>query len=152
MENAFCVPSAVIVLLIKEVDGRKFVLCQRRKNTGFADGKLDFSCGGKVEKGETMTAAAIREAKEELGIVIDKSDLRFVCLVHKCDAPCDLILYNGYFIAEKFEGEPAVCEPQKCAEIGWYDIEKLPSDLIDDRKEVIKEVRKGNSYLEYGWE
>lgn len=152
MENAFQTPSAVVVLIVKETDGRKLVLCQRRKNTGFADGKLDFSCAGKVERGETMTEAAVREAREELGIVIKKSDLRFICLVHKHDAPYGLTLYNGYFIADRYEGEPSVCEPDKCAGIGWYDVKNLPPDIIDDRKKVLAEVAKGSTYLEYGWE
>lgn len=144
-------PSAIILLLIRKSSGKTQVLLQRRKNTGFADGMWDFSCSGKVEDGETMTKTAGREAKEELGVTVAAENLQFAALVHKCDKPCNLIYYNSYFICTEFVGEPRICEPEKCSEIKWFDLDDLPDDLIDDRKYALNAYFSGVHYLEYGW-
>ena len=140
------------MLLLRKVGDKTQVLLQRRQNTGFADGLWDFSCAGKVEEGETMTAAAVREAKEELGVTVAAGNLQFAVFVHKCDKPCNLIYYNAYFICMEFDGEPHICEPEKCSELNWFDIDNLPDDLIDDRKCALKAYKDGVRYLEYGWE
>lgn len=151
MKEHFSTPSAVIVLLVRSSGGRKQALLQRRQNTDFADGKWDFSFAGHVEHGENMKRSAVREAREELGIDIAESDLDFAAVVHKREAQNDLTYFNVYFICEKFCGQPAICEPFKCSEIAWFDVDRLPDDLIDDRKEVVRAMAEGRYYIEYGW-
>lgn len=138
-------------MLLRTDGGRKQVLLQRRQNTGFADGKWDFSYAGHVEHGENMKKTAVREAREELGIAIDESSLDFVATVHKREKQIDLTYINVYFSCIDFEGEPKICEPYKCSEIAWFDLDNLPDDLIDDRKEVAKAYKTGCHYIEYGW-
>ena len=144
-------PSAIILILSRELNGKKQILLQRRQNTGFADGLWDFSCAGKVEKGETMTATAVREAREELGVEVAPDKIHFICLVHKRDESADLTYINAYFICSKFEGEPTVCEKEKCSELRWFDLDGLPDDLIDDRRQALNSYFNGINYIEYGW-
>ncbi|MDE6691551.1 MAG: NUDIX domain-containing protein [Clostridia bacterium] len=151
MSNPYLTPSAVILILMRERGGKKQILLQRRRNTGFADGLWDFSCAGKVEEGESMTAAAVREAKEELGITVAAENLQFAVLIHKCDKTCKLVYYNAYFVCTDFIGEPTVCEPEKCSELKWFDLDNLPDDLIDDRKCALKAYLDGKHYIEFGW-
>lgn len=151
MSEPYLTPSAIILILMRESGGRKQVLLQRRRNTGFADGLWDFSCAGHVEKGENMTAAAVREAKEELGVTVAAENLQFAVLIHKCDKLCNLVYYNAYFVCAEFDGEPTIREPEKCSELKWVDIDDLPDDLIDDRKCALKAYLDDKHYLEYGW-
>ena len=144
-------PSAIILMLLRKAGGKTQILLHRRENTGFADGLWDFSCAGKVENGEPMTATALREAKEELGVTVSAENLQFAVLVHKCDKPCGLVFYNAYFICDVFDGEPTVCEPEKCSELKWFDFDNLPENLIDDRKCALKAYLSGVRYIEYGW-
>lgn len=144
-------PSAIILILMRESEGVKQILLQRRRNTGFADGLWDFSCAGKVEDGETMTKAAVREAKEEMGIDVNAENLRFAVFVHKCDKPFNLVYNNVYFVCEKFIGEPEICESEKCSELKWFEVGNLPDDLITDRKEAVKAYLNGVHYIEFGW-
>ena len=99
---------------------------------------------GHVENMESMKMAMQREAKEELCIDIDINDLEFVSLIHKING-IDTIYYNGYFKATKWKGEPKVGEPNKNEEIKWFDIHHIPENLVDDRKEDIKNylLKKG---------
>lgn len=151
MKEHFSIPSASIVMLLKNEDGKTKVLLQRRQNTGFMDGLWDLSCSGHVEHGESMSEAAAREAKEELGVTIPIENLKFFVLVHKREKEWDLTYYNAYFVCKKFDGEPTICEPEKCSEIKWFDLNNLPDDLINDRKCAIKAYFEGVDYIEYGW-
>lgn len=64
------VPAAFLVL--KDDDGR--VLLSQRFNTGFRDGDYSLAAGH-IEQDETATDAMIREAKEEIGVVLERENL-----------------------------------------------------------------------------
>ncbi len=151
MKDHFCVPSASIVMLLKNEGGKVKVLLQRRQNTGFMDGLWDLSCSGHVEHGESMSEAAVREAKEELGVDIAVDKLKFFTFIHKREKEWDLTYYNAYFVCTEFIGEPTICEPEKCSELKWFDLAHLPDDLINDRKCALKAYLDGVHYIEYGW-
>ena len=151
MKERFCVPSASIVMLLKKEDGKTKVLLQRRQNTGFMDGLWDLSCSGHVEHGESMRQAAAREAKEELGVTVTPDNLRFFTFVHKREEEWDLTYYNAYFVCTEFDDEPKICEPEKCSDLKWFDLDNLPADLINDRKCAVKAYLDGVHYIEYGW-
>ena len=106
---------------------------------------------GHVENMESMKMAMQREPKEELCIDIDIEDLEFVSLIHKINEG-DIIYYNGYFKAKKWKGEPKIGEPNKNEEIRWFDIKHLPENLVDDRKEAIRNYVKKIPYSEFGWD
>lgn len=106
---------------------------------------------GHVEDKESMKEAVKREAKEELCVNIDINDLEFVSLIHKMNKN-DIIYYNGYFKTKIWEGEPQIGELDKNEEIKWFPISKLPENLIDDRKEAIKNYINKIPYSEFGWD
>lgn len=151
MKERFLTPSASIVMLLRNNGGRTEVLLQRRQNTGFMDGMWDLSCSGHVEYGESMSMAAVREANEELGVVLSADKLNFFVLVHKREEERDLTYYNAYFVCSHFTGEPQIGEPEKCSELKWFDLENLPDDLIGDRKQAVAAYKNGVHYIEYGW-
>lgn len=57
----------------------------------------------------------------------------------------DGIYYNTYFKVTKWEGEPKINEPDKIEEIKWCNVDELPENLIDIRKNGIKNYL-GNIY------
>ncbi|MDE5766439.1 MAG: NUDIX domain-containing protein, partial [Clostridia bacterium] len=148
MKERFSVPCASVLMLLKTVDGKTKVLLQRRQNTGFMDGLWDLSCSGHVEHGENMSQAAVREAKEELGVDISPDKIKFFVLVHKREDERDLTYCNPYFVCSEFAGEPRICEAHKCSEIKWFDLDNLPDDLIDDRKQALKAYLDDVHYIE----
>ena len=139
-------------MLLKYESGKAKVLLQRRQNTGFMDGKWDLSCSGHVEHGESMKVAAAREAEEELGVTVLPESLDFFVLIHKREKERDLTYYNAYFVCKEFAGDPYIAEPEKCSELKWFDLDSLPDDLINDRKEALRAYLNGVRYIEYGWE
>ena len=69
----FLAPVAVHLLLVKN----DRVLLLRRYNTGYEDGNYSV-VAGHIEGGEDLKTAMIREAREEAGIEILRSNLEVV--------------------------------------------------------------------------
>jgi 8-oxo-dGTP diphosphatase len=114
------------VHLVLTANGK--VLLLRRANTGFADGSWSLP-GGCLDEGETLPAAATREALEEVGVTIDPANLAFVHLCHHAD-PDGQSRIGVFFTATRWTGDPVNAEPGKCSEIGWHDMSDLPSDIV----------------------
>lgn len=150
MKERFLTRSVVILMLIRDTKDGEEILLQKRQNTGYADGYYDLSASGHVEEGESMIKALIREAKEEIGIEIKQEDVEFVTFIHKNTD--NLPYYNGYFKVTKYDGEVKIGEPEKCEEIKWFNINNLPENIIDDRRQAIINYKNNTKYSEYGWD
>lgn len=71
--------SVVDVLLLLVRDGH--VLLALRDGTGYADGQWNLP-SGKLEAGEDLISALMREAREEVGVEIRPTEPRMVAAVH----------------------------------------------------------------------
>lgn len=107
------------------------VLLMKRQNTGYCDSQYGFP-SGKVEQNEEVYAAAIREAFEEIGILLQS--VRLVTVLQEKDWE------HHIMYAEKWTGIPQNKEPGKCELIGWYGLSTLPSDIIPYVKDFIQNI------------
>jgi 8-oxo-dGTP pyrophosphatase MutT (NUDIX family) len=137
-------PVAVHLLIYR---GGK-VLLLRRANTGWEDGRLSVPAGH-VEAGETVTAAAIREAREEVGLDFAPEALRVVGVMHRRSAE-DRI--DFFLAAEIDRAEPRNLEPGKCSELAWADPVAPPPDVIPYIGAALRNHRAGRWFEEHGWE
>lgn len=134
--------TATNVIVVK--DGR--ILLSRRQNKGWGDGLLCIP-GGHVEPGETFTQAAVREAKEELGLTITKDMLKYLCTEMKNVSGSPYVSIE--FVATTSE-EPTNCEPNECSELVWVDPYNLPDDVIPNFRNIIEKAYIGGErYLEF---
>ena len=136
------------VHLILIADSR--VLMGLRENTGFADGSWSVP-GGRLERGESIQAAVIREAEEELGIRVDPAHLTFVHLCHYLD-PDGQARLGVFFIATAWDGEPVNAEPLKCSTAAWHPLDDLPPKTVDYVRSAIDDYLASRSMSLHGWD
>jgi 8-oxo-dGTP diphosphatase len=111
-----CYRSIVdVYVLLRRPDGK--ILLLERSRTGYADGQL---CppSGHLEAGESVVAGVIREAREEVGVLLDPVNLTFSHVVHHRN-PLGQARIGFFFTAMRWQGEPANREPHKCAGLHW---------------------------------
>src|SRR5690606_24398839 len=97
------------------------------KKRGFGEGKWN-GVGGKVEEGESIEAAAVREACEEIGVVIRPTALheRGVLSFSFEDVPEFAQDVHVFFVTQ-WEGEPTESEEMRPQ---WYSVDALPYDTM----------------------
>jgi len=136
-------PVAVHVFLLRG----DAVLLLRRSNTGYEDGRLSV-VAGHVERGESVTAAAARETREEVGIELSGSDLGVVGVMHRLSSEERV----DFFLAcELGVQEPRNAEPAKCSELLWAPLAAPPSDVIPYVRAALASYREGRWFEEFGW-
>lgn len=143
--TVWCVPRltlvpAAYIALLRGGD----VLLQRRIGTGYMDGYWSFSAAGHVERGESVYAAAVREAREELGVLVREADLEPICTLHRRQADRDAGQRVDFFFATTtWEGEPAILEPQRNGGIRWASLTALPEPIVPHERTALELHRDG---------
>lgn len=123
------------------------VLLLRRFNTGYADGQYSVPAGH-LDGGETVIAAARREGLEETGVRIEAEDIAFSSVMHRRDGDERV----DFFVhIHAWQGEPVNTEPEKCDELCWVSVNRLPDNVIPYVKKAIQDHLLGISFHEFGW-
>lgn len=150
MKERYTVRIAVFLLLerIDENSNKRQILLQKRKNTGYMDNMYDACASGHLDPNETILKAVKREALEEIGINIEEKDLELVLTYHASEEANGIEYLRFYFVAKKYSGELKICEPNKCSELIWCDIDNLPINTIWHFKNAVNTYSKGNNYCE----
>lgn len=130
--------TGLAVMIIK--DG-KVLLGKRKGSHGAGDYAFP---GGKLEWWESFEECAKRETWEEAGIEI--TNIRFLRLLN-------FKFYEKHFVdvgvlADWKSGEPQVCEPEKCEDWDWYDIDHLPTPLFRSCESCVEAYRTGKHYFD----
>jgi 8-oxo-dGTP diphosphatase len=123
------------------------ILVLRRFNTGYADGQYSVPAGH-LDGGETIVAAAIREAHEETGVQIKSEDVLFSSVMHRHegDERVDFFVH-----VRAWQGEPVNAEPDKCDELKWVHVRNLPENTIPYVRRAIQNHLQNVRFDEFGW-
>ena len=98
--------------------------------------------GGHLESNEDLFDAMIREAKEELGIEIEKEDMQIIHIYHHYEK--DLLKF--VFKVKKFKNKIQNLEPEKCKELKWIEIENLPDNTLSGIRRELEYIKAKKSY------
>ncbi len=143
-------PYLASFVLLENEDGKiAFVL---RTNTAWMNGHYGLP-SGKVEKGESFTQAALREAKEEAGVTVALKDLHQIHVMHRHeieDPDNDWI--DMFFQASMWSGKAHNAEPDKHGELVWFELDDLPENVVPAVRYALEQIEDGKSYSEYNWE
>lgn len=114
--------SAVAIIL---KNGK--VLMGRSNSKDERLGKYCFP-GGRIDKGENVYKAAVREAKEEAGVV--------------CENRGDKIVKDpglkqvGFILCDYKSGKPT--PNWEFEDMNWFDLKNLPKDILERNKKLIE--------------
>ena len=117
------------------------ILLIRRANTGYQDGQYA-PVAGHVEQGEDFITAMIREAREEVGLILSHGDLRVAHIMYRLAYP-EPERIAAFVVADRWVGEPVIMEPDKCDDVQWFAFNALPANMIPYARTGIQHVREG---------
>ncbi len=124
--------------LIVDEQGRLF-LARRGPQARNERGRWEFP-GGAVEFGERLADALRREIAEEFGLQIEVGDLLDV-VDHILPTECQHWV-SPSFLCRVRAGQAAIREPQKCRQIGWFNLDELPTELTQVSRENLANYRR----------
>lgn len=111
----------VAAAVMLRADGREFLLAQRPEGKVYA-GYWEFP-GGKVEPGETVRAALVRELHEELGIVVSECS---PWLTREFTYPHATVRLHFWRVTA-WTGEIGISGPLEHAAVDWLERGKTPT-------------------------
>jgi len=135
--------SACHLFLIKESK----ILLLRRFNTGYEDGNYSV-VAGHLDGNESAKEAMTRETKEEAGINIDESDLKFIQVMHRKSEEERI---DFFFCADKWIGKIENREPHKCDGLQWFNLDKLPNNMVPYVRKAIDNYKRQKTFDQFGW-
>jgi 8-oxo-dGTP diphosphatase len=152
----FQVVPAAYVLFLRDGTNRTEVLLHLRQNTGYMDGHWA-TIAGHVEAGESVLAAAAREAYEEVGLDVAEADLVPLTVMQRTQNNGDPIEERVDFIftCRSWIGEPRRVEVDKSAELEWFPLSELPTPVVPHELLVLDRLASGEPVqlvIPYGFE
>ncbi len=144
-EDRFKLIPAVYLLLRRDNE----MLFLRRANTGYQDGKYSI-IAGHLDGDELATAGIVREAKEEAGVIVSPKDVKLVHTCHRLTRnQVGHERLDLFFETDKWQGEVVNAEPEKCEDLSWFPVDKLPDNVLPLVRNVINDIVRDVSYSEY---
>ena len=149
MKHSASQPYMAVIMVFKK--GSEVALLHRQ-NTNWMNGYWGV-VGGKVDKGESALKAAMREAKEEVGVELKltKEDVSAV-LYRTGNGETDLSPWvDTIFEITEWQGELYNAEPHAHSELKWFEVDDLPKNLTPFTKKYLSLLTDGIKYDESGW-
>ena len=138
------VPAAYLLLLRSGSDGEE-ILLHLRQGTGYYDAHWAL-VAGHVEAGESVFAAAAREAAEETGVIVAVEDVEPLTAMHRTLRGGGAIeqRVDFFFAARRWRGDPSVIEADKAADMSWFPVAALPRPLVPHEAAVLAGYTSGS--------
>jgi 8-oxo-dGTP pyrophosphatase MutT (NUDIX family) len=142
----------VAAVIVHDRDTGRVLLLQRGPGAKFGAGLWDLPVG-KCDAGEPVTAAAVRELREETGLEVDPADLSLTHVVHAArgvEAPGGFL--TVVFTTHRWRGTAHNAEPGKHARVEWVPADDLPTDIVYSADRVIRRCLRGETGVTlHGW-
>ncbi len=122
-------------------DGKDFLLHKRSKYCRDEQGRWDFG-GGRVEMGETLEKAVLREIKEEYGVkgIIEKQLPAHSLLRKEKRTRTHWLIVT--FVVKVDREKVILGVPRKMEELGWFRLNALPKPLHTGAEYTLDHYKK----------
>jgi len=128
-----------VIVCIFNRDFSKLFLLKRNKAKRDLN-KADWgNPGGRVEWGEKLAEACVREVKEESGIDLDPKQLKLLNIKEITENPIAPTVHFLQFIyATKIDQIEEITLNEESEEYGWFNLKELPDKTLDPKEDLIK--------------
>lgn len=118
--------------IVTDAEGRALLLWQPRLKYGLP--------GGVVEKHETPSQAAVREALEEIGVEIALTHLVGMYHLSGGGKPQQVSFVFGAYVVT---GKPYIADPLEVLRLEWFSPGQLPSPILNDARIALPDFWAG---------
>lgn len=115
------------VVCVVIINSKNEVLLQKRSKFKRTNPGVWGVCGGKIDYGETPVDAGVRETFEEIGININKENLK---ILSRQAIPEEKIYCTNYYIKQDIDINKCVLQKEEVDEVKYFKIEEL--ETIDN--------------------
>ena len=115
-------------------DNKELLLQKRSANKKSHPNCWDISGAGHIRTGEDVLDGAIRELKEELGVIAKKNDLHFIAIIKSTKNPKNKEFQYVYLLKSNNKIEDYVFEDNEVSEVKYVFYEKL-EEMVEKRTE-----------------
>ncbi len=128
-----------VIVCIFNRDFSKIFLLKRNKAKRDLN-KADWgNPGGRVEWGEKLAEACVREVKEESGIDLDSKQLKLLNIKEITEnAIAPNVHFLQFIYATKIDQIEEITLNEESEEYGWFNLKELPDKTLDSKEELIK--------------
>ena len=130
-----------VIVCIFNRDFSKILLLKRNEEKrNLNQNKADWgNPGGRVEWGEKLAEACVREVKEESGIDLDPKQLKLLNIKEITENPIAPTVHFLQFIyATKIDQIKEIILNEESEEYGWFNLKELPDKTLDPKEDLIK--------------
>ncbi|MBI2630205.1 NUDIX hydrolase [Candidatus Pacearchaeota archaeon] len=125
------------IVCIFNRDFSKILLLKRneeKRNRNKADWG---NVGGKVELGEKLIDACLREVKEEIGVTLNSKKLKLIEI--KENPYISEVFHAIHFVyAAILNEKEKIILNEESDDYKWFDLSSLPDKMLDSKEEIIK--------------
>lgn len=125
---------AVVGVVI--INSKNEILLQKRSRFKRANPSKWGICGGKVDLNETTLDAGVRETLEEIGIRLNKEDLRFLSMDTN-----EKTHFTVYYVRQDIDIEKCKLQEEELEEVKYFKIEEL-QNLDNEGFEWLENLKK----------
>lgn len=129
-------PIGVAIIVARD----EKLLMGKRKG-GYKPGTMGVP-GGRIEKGESIPDAVIRELDEETGII--PREFEFIGVVRNDQR--ESVFTHFVYVCKRFDGEPQNIEPEMCEGWEWYSFYNLPKNILPGHEAAIQMYLDGAKF------
>lgn len=123
------------------VNSKNEVLLQKRSKFKRVKPGVWGICGGKIDYGETSIDAGVRETFEEIGVKLNKEDLKILSRQAIIE---EKIYLTNYYVMQDIDIDKCVLQKEEVEEVKYFKIDELETienegiEWLDNLKQIIK--------------